>query len=211
MSDNEINKAKDFLRRRIAAETSATNNLSRILDIYAAKVVSLCKKHNVKVENIGTTRNLVFQRALNVLLGHLMDDITNMTVILSSDDAEAHREQILAWIGTSIYGMTFASRLRKHILAWLTQIKDGGNYLKSGGGHSADVLVRNTITANRMEEYREENKDAIGFYSMRGSTYPCSICDDETGFHTMDEYPMYGTWHPNCKCIIIFEHVKKDE
>jgi hypothetical protein len=42
---------------------------------------------------------------------------------------------------------------------------------------------------------------AVGFFVMRGSSYPCNICDDEVGFHVeWDKLPPY---HGHCKCFAV--------
>lgn len=46
-----------------------------------------------------------------------------------------------------------------------------------------------------------KNTGMDGFYVMRGSSYPCSICDDAVGFHTgWDKMPPY---HGHCCCIAV--------
>ncbi|MEL5894260.1 hypothetical protein AAE250_12235 [Bacteroides sp. GD17] len=42
---------------------------------------------------------------------------------------------------------------------------------------------------------------ALGFFVMRGSSYPCSQCDDEVGFHT--EWEGLPPFHGHCKCFAI--------
>lgn len=42
----------------------------------------------------------------------------------------------------------------------------------------------------------------VGWYTVRGSTYPCEICDSEVGmFHSKEEF-FYG-YHKKCCCIMI--------
>lgn len=46
------------------------------------------------------------------------------------------------------------------------------------------------------------NNDIVGWYTVRGSSYPCSICDMEVGmFHSKNEF-FYG-YHERCVCIMI--------
>lgn len=50
-------------------------------------------------------------------------------------------------------------------------------------------------------ELHSKANGVAGFFVMRGSSYPCSICDDEVGFHTgWSELPPY---HGHCKCFAI--------
>ena len=89
-----------------------------------------------------------------------------------------------------------------------TRIKTNGvNY---GKGHATsarnllNVLARNTISAAWMNMLglNARNKGATGFYSFRGSSYPCSHCDSMIGYHPIQEYQ--GQWHPNCRCFFVF-------
>lgn len=46
------------------------------------------------------------------------------------------------------------------------------------------------------------NGSIIGWYTIRGSSYPCTLCDDNIGvFHPKDEF-FYG-YHPRCCCMMI--------
>jgi hypothetical protein len=57
---------------------------------------------------------------------------------------------------------------------------------------------------NQLQNFIEQG--AVGYYQLRGSTYPCRVCDEQVGFHLglidADDLP-----HPNCMCfrIPIFE------
>lgn len=51
----------------------------------------------------------------------------------------------------------------------------------------------------------ERENGAIGYYVFRGSTYPCHLCDDETGWlHSLDEpgVPV----HNHCRCFMVYVH-----
>jgi hypothetical protein len=47
------------------------------------------------------------------------------------------------------------------------------------------------------------DRNAAGFYVLRGSTYPCRACDDNTGFHPMTEQEAMPPIHPHCCCYTI--------
>lgn len=42
------------------------------------------------------------------------------------------------------------------------------------------------------------NKNIIGYYAFRNSSYPCELCDDNVGFHKITELTI--PVHPNCVC-----------
>lgn len=63
-------------------------------------------------------------------------------------------------------------------------------------------IVKDTVAIGFMYGLLMSHMDAKGFYSYRGSSYPCSLCDSMVGYHPIDEY--MGHWHPNCYCYFIF-------
>lgn len=88
-----------------------------------------------------------------------------------------------------------------------TRLKTGGISYGVGRTNSAftgiDKLTKFAISEGYMENLKMEAKKngLSGFYSMRGSSYPCQLCDDMVGFHpSWDEIPPY---HLNCYCFII--------
>lgn len=89
-----------------------------------------------------------------------------------------------------------------------TRIKSGGISYGQGHANSArnllNSLSRNTIASAWMYIYGNDakGKGANGFYSFRGSSYPCAYCDDMVGYHPIEEYK--GYWHPNCRCYFVF-------
>lgn len=89
-----------------------------------------------------------------------------------------------------------------------TRIKTGG--ISYGQGHSNSArnllltLTRYTIGSawmNRLGTWAY-NKGATGYYSFRGSSYPCSKCDSMTGYHPIQDYQ--SQWHLNCRCYFVF-------
>ena len=68
--------------------------------------------------------------------------------------------------------------------------------------NSINTLGRYTIGDAWMYDWYDDwnTKGAIGYEIRRGSSYPCSICDSNVGFHTDGNLPPY---HPRCVCIAI--------
>lgn len=104
-------------------------------------------------------------------------------------------------------------------------IKNGrdyrATYIRTGGvkhgnvGNSnseANNIIRfATVTVQMawMHEHYYEYKEsgAAGYYVLRGSNYPCQICDDMVGFHVIDDEEGYPPYHAHCCCytLPIFE------
>lgn len=69
--------------------------------------------------------------------------------------------------------------------------------------HALLLLERHTIADAWMYASERDmiRQGAIGFYSYRGSSYPCQTCDENRGFHTFaDPFPPY---HPRCVCFAV--------
>jgi len=45
-------------------------------------------------------------------------------------------------------------------------------------------------------------RGVVGFYTIRGSSYPCGVCDSQVGlFHSKDEF--FSGYHQKCACLVI--------
>ena len=48
-----------------------------------------------------------------------------------------------------------------------------------------------------------EEQGAVGYYVLRGSTYPCDLCDSMTGFHLIEDTEGYPPFHAHCQCYTV--------
>ena len=82
-------------------------------------------------------------------------------------------------------------------------VQKGGVGLSNNGSTNVTNMAKLTLQMAWMREQGIEfdESGAAGYYQLRGSSYPCSLCDDEVGFHKGLEglytkpYP-----HPHCCC-----------
>ena len=82
----------------------------------------------------------------------------------------------------------------------------GGVGLSNNGSTNVTNMARITLQMAWMREQGIEfaNSGASGYYQLRGSLYPCSICDDEVGFHEdIEEIHTKPLPHPHCCCYRI--------
>lgn len=78
--------------------------------------------------------------------------------------------------------------------------------LSANGSTNVIYLAETTLKMAwmRSEAMDYKEKGAAGYYQLRGSNYPCQLCDSEVGFHLgvdniiSDPYP-----HPHCACYRI--------
>lgn len=70
--------------------------------------------------------------------------------------------------------------------------------------NSLNTLTRYAIGSAWMwfNGVQKQKEGAIGFYSYRGSSYPCSYCDSMVGYHPISDYQ--SQWHIRCCCYFVF-------
>lgn len=93
-------------------------------------------------------------------------------------------------------------------------VHHGNVGLSSSGAVNVEDFGEQTATIawmkSRLMQFQEDG--AAGYYQLRGSTYPCSLCDDEVGLHIgdiiNDPYP-----HHHCVCyrVPVFEKQKDNK
>ena len=85
-------------------------------------------------------------------------------------------------------------------------VMQGGVGLSNNGSTNVTNMAKTTLNMAWMRSQAMDFQEngAAGYYQLRGSGYPCSICDDEVGFHPgiadiyITPYP-----HPHCCCYRI--------
>ena len=91
-------------------------------------------------------------------------------------------------------------------------------YIRLGGVQPGAVGISNNGSTNvvnmskitlqmawmRQKGIEFEERGAVGYYQFRGSSYPCTICDNEVGFHeSLEELYTKPYPHPHCCCYRI--------
>lgn len=81
----------------------------------------------------------------------------------------------------------------------------GGVGLSNNGSTNVTNMARITLQMAWMRERGIEfNESGVaGYYVLRGSSYPCSLCDDAVGFHPMTDMSFFPPIHPHCCCYVV--------
>ena len=82
-------------------------------------------------------------------------------------------------------------------------VMSGGVGLSNNGSTNVTNMAKTTLQMAWMREQgiEFEESGAAGYYQLRGSSYPCDICDDEVGFHEgIEEIYTKPYPHPHCCC-----------
>lgn len=78
--------------------------------------------------------------------------------------------------------------------------------LSANGSTNVIYLAETTLKMawNRSEALDFKENGAVGYYQLRGSNYPCQMCDAEVGFHlSVDGIINDPMIHPHCACYRI--------
>lgn len=145
-------------------------------------------------------------------MGYFANDIANILIMCRRLNVSGKNvtEAILA---------AYRSPYESDLMNKVAKTKDGPVEIPSYGRgiyHSAyQNIVRNaqgviSVAWNRERKNKARRDGAIGFYVHRGSSYPCSICDDQTGWlHNMDDDT--PPFHVNCVCYVEFVFEGEEE
>lgn len=82
-------------------------------------------------------------------------------------------------------------------------VMQGGVGLSNNGSTNVVNMAKTTLDMAWMRSQAMDFKEmgVAGYYQLRGSTYDCSTCDDETGFHAgIADIYLNPLPHPHCNC-----------
>lgn len=84
--------------------------------------------------------------------------------------------------------------------------------LSKVGASNVTNMARSTLAMAWMRSLLLDAEDdkMAGYFVFRGSTYPCGLCDDLVGFHSISE-GMVLPAHSHCCCYCVFVNSKDDE
>lgn len=81
-------------------------------------------------------------------------------------------------------------------------IHENNKGLSSSGAINVSNLARQTavIMWLKSQLMTFDEKGAVGFYQLRGSDFPCNICDEEEGLHINEDWKNTSYPHAHCQC-----------
>lgn len=84
-------------------------------------------------------------------------------------------------------------------------VKHGYRGGSNSEANNIDRMVRTTLQMAWMHYHRElaEERGATGYYVLRGSLYPCELCNSKVGVHQIDDKEGYPPFHANCVCYAV--------
>jgi len=209
-------EAKQFLIKRLNAEQRMSSLLEEELLLSAEKIVDIAHKYNIPIGRLSSTNDPIVQEEIEKVIQELIEALYEDVEELCIKADKEQRQYIIAFITTSVFGMTLLSRIDKwarDFSVWARLMYDKGYFDKSvripmkiGANYGMDRLLRHTIARAWMESKKHNAIDsgARYFSTHRGSSYPCTICDDEQakGIQPISAFSL--PLHNNCCCYAIF-------
>lgn len=153
-----------------------------------------------------------FEERNKKYISYFVNDIANILIMCKRLNVSGSKvtEAVLA---------AYKSPYESDLMSKAEKTKKGAVDVPSYGRgiyHSAyQNIVRNaqgviSIAWSRERKNKAKRDGAIGFYVHRGSSYPCSICDDQVGWlHKMDDD--VPPLHVNCVCFVEFVFGEEEE
>lgn len=90
-------------------------------------------------------------------------------------------------------------------------VQKGGVGLSNNGSTNVTNMAKLTLQMAWMRSRRLEMEDdgVPGYYVLRGSNYPCSLCDSKVGFHPITDTEDYPPYHGHCCCFVVPIYTKQ--
>lgn len=85
-------------------------------------------------------------------------------------------------------------------------VQAGAVGISNNGTTNVTNMAKTTLQMVWMRSERMDYEDdgAVGYYVLRGSTYPCpNICEPQVGFHPINDIEGFPPFHMNCSCFAI--------
>ena len=250
----ELEAAKDFLRKRLESEQSMSADVERLLYTYAGYLLSALFSDSSDED-------------LELLIQDLIEQLLTDCELLAVDEREDKRDAILLYMLGERNGDTLEGRVNKRchtlfneVFAVYTAGKLLGwdensllSSIKANFEHpwQNEVLVAVREKINRgeidadIEDFEEahygkgveisslgalqtmlgyaiadawtwwqyedsKEKSAKGYFVVRGSSFPCDICDSHTGiFYPISDEDNKPQYHAHCCCLVVYSYVDR--
>ena len=250
----ELEAAKEFLRKRLESEQSMSADVERLLYTYAGYLLSALFS-NASDEDV------------ELLIQDLIEQLMADCELLAIDEREDKRDAILLYMLGERNGDTLEGRVNKRchtlfnevfavytagkLLGWdetslLSSIKanfehpwdnevlialrekinrgeidaDISDFEEAHYGKGIEIsslgalqtmlgyAIADAWTWWQYEDAKE--KGAKGYHVVRGSSYPCDICNSHTGiFYPISDEENKPQYHAHCCCLVVYSYVDR--
>lgn len=253
----QIEKAKEYLRKRLSAENSMKDNLEKAMTRAAEKIVDISCKYNIPPSQFRFSADTRLQKEVDEVIRWLKERVEDLAFTLAVSGHTDEREEIIDYINRENHGKTFRQRnsiytgrykyeleaavaagiflgkgaeeiirnitasfsrpySNPHIVEAMQQKGNVATRLRTGGisygiGHSNSMytsLKNISVFAvaegwSRYSLIDARRNGAKGFYTFRGSSYPCNTCNAYASHMHPLSAPL-PPLHLNCVCGAVF-------
>lgn len=251
-TEEELEAAKEYLKDRLRNERSMTADVLRLLELYAAYLLT-------------ALFNGAFEDDIELLINDLVNQLLSDCETLAVDTHD-RKDTLLLYMNAERHGDTLEGRVKKRVNTFYNELFAvytagrllGKNYdvifptikeyfekpwdnpiikeareMQEKGEIEPDYELSEphfgkgdpiaSMTAlDRMLRYAvadtwmywkyldEKDNGAKGYFVVRGSSYPCDICDMHTGiFYLIGDELSKPQYHLNCCCLVVYSYIDR--
>ena len=150
-TEQEINRAKEYLVLRLRAERLAVSTLNDALLSAARRIAGIARYYNVPPERFRFSANPSLQKEVNEVLELLRDALySRIEGIDTFEDEDEEGQFVAPALTEKVNGKTFRQRLSEYVSRWGYEIearKRRARSTSSGTGRRSWTASANTWTA----------------------------------------------------------------
>ena len=106
----QIEKAKEYLRKRLSAENSMKDNLEKAMTRAAEKIVDISCRYNIPPSQFRFSADTCLQKEVDEVIRWLKERVEDLTFTLAVSGHTDEREEIIDYINRENHGKTFRQR-----------------------------------------------------------------------------------------------------
>ena len=209
VSEERLDAARDYARRRLESEASFSANLYVFYGEAVEKIVAVILKYLITAEDLMSGRIPEKARVeINRIIDELCEEIAESVYLLADDGRDD--AWFLAFMKMEFEtGGTFDDVLMKYGERFGDQVLMACAALMLMGIPSSQWV--SSITSNLQAWMLYDHETAVrdgakGFYVYRGSSYDCPECDSHVGYHKITDMSALPPIHHHCYCFVVYEY-----
>lgn len=122
-TNKEIEEAKDYIRQRLNAEQSMSDNLLAIMYQAAKEIIAASYKHNIPPSQFSFSYNEELHKEVESIIDNLRYLIQDYTETLAVSNHTDEKDHTIAFINRKSYGKTLVSRIKEYTTQFRKEIE----------------------------------------------------------------------------------------
>jgi hypothetical protein len=118
-----LSQAKAYIRKRTEAELSFENNLEKLYDTYASKLIDIAYSANVQPTYFTFSYNKTIQKQVDALIDEFLSVVVDYTETLAIATHTKNKDKLMAYLGRDIAGETFYDRAKTYTQTFKNEIE----------------------------------------------------------------------------------------